>query len=126
MKISARYFIGLLASVFMLAGVLASPALAENGNATAKVLFNNDKVRVLEVTYKPGAEGKSRKRGFRVMRALTSGTLQRTYADGKTEMVGWKAGEVKVFEADKAPFATKNVGTSELVLYAVAPKRSKD
>ena len=130
MKKSACYFIGLLVSVFMWAGVAASPALAqamakaENGVPTTKVLFHNDKVRVMEVTYKPGNESKSVARPFRVVRALTSGTLRRIYPDGKTEDNVIKAGEVKVYEADK-PFVSKNVGTSDLMFYLVLMKEPK-
>ena len=98
----------------------------KKGQPTAIRLFNNDKVRVSEVTYKPGAASKSRIRPiFRVVRALKSGTLQRIYADGKTENWVMKAGDVKVFEPDKKPFATKNVGTSELTFYIVAMKNPK-
>lgn len=131
MKTSARYFVGVLVSVFMLAGVVASPAMAQDKakteglKSTSKRLFKNDKVLVAEVTYKPGAEGRTRKRPLRVLRALTSGTLQRTYTDGRTENVIWKAGEVRVFENDKEPFGTKNVGTSDLVLYLVVPIQPK-
>lgn len=131
MKTSAGYFVGVLVSVFMLAGVVASPAMAqgearaEGLKSTAKRLFRNDKVLVTEVTYKPGAEGKARKRPFRVLRALTSGTLQRIYANGRTENVVWEAGQVRVFEKDKEPFGTKNVGTSDLVLFLVVPIQPK-
>ena len=131
MKTSARYFVGVLVSVFMLAGVVASPAMAqgearaEGLKSSAKRLFKSDKVLVTEVTYTPGAEGKSRKRPFRVLRALTSGTLQRIYADGRTENVVWEVGQVRVFEKDKEPFGTKNVGTSSLVLFLVVPLQPK-
>ena len=131
MKTSAHYFVAFLVSVFMLAGVVASPAMAqgearaEGLKSTANRLFRDNRVRVTEVTYKPGAEGKSRKRPFRVVRALTSGTLQRIYADGRTEDVVWEAGQVRVFEKDKEPFGTKNVGTSDLVLFLVVPIQPK-
>lgn len=131
MKTSARYFVGVLVSVFMLAGVVASPAMAQDkGKAeglksTAKRLFKNNKVLMAEVTYKPGAKRTTRKRPFRVLRALTSGTPQRIYADRRTGNVVWKAGEVRVFENDKEPFGTKNVGTSDLVLYLVVPIQPK-
>lgn len=131
MRTSAHVLVSVLVSIFMLAGIAVSPANAqekaksEGLKSTAKRLFRNDKVLVTEVTYKPGAEGKSRKRPFRVVRALTSGTLRRIYADGKTEDVVLKAGEVRVFEHDKEAFATKNVGTSDLVLFLVVPLQPK-
>jgi hypothetical protein len=57
----------------------------------------------------------------RVVRALKGGTLMRTYADGKTEKVQWKTGEVKWLGPDPV-FATKNVGKTEIVLYVVEVK----
>ena len=110
------------ATVFVLAGFQSLSAQ----EPTAKVLSNNDKVRVVEVTYKPDDESKSRKRPvFRVVRALKGGTLQRIYADGKTEDWVMKAGDVKVYDADKEPFATKNVGASDLIFYVVLLKKPK-
>jgi hypothetical protein len=93
---------------------------------TAKILANNDMVRVMEVTYLPGDQSKSTIRGFhRVVRALKSGTLQRSFADGKTDTWVMNAGDVKIYEPDKIPYATKNVGTSDLVFYVVALKKPK-
>lgn len=127
MKKSAYCFLGLLAFVFMLTGAFASPAMAQ-GKPLQKVLFDNDKVKVLEVTYMPGqgTNPNHKKRPFRVVRALTSGTLQRTYYDGKIEKVEIKAGEVRVFEAETKGFATKNVGTTNLVFFAVITKTPKN
>ena len=106
----------------MLAGIHSANAK----EPTAKMLSDNDKVRVMEVTYQPGDESKNAiRRSFRVVRALKSGTLQRIYADGKTEKWVMKAGEVKVYEADKIPFATRNVGPSDLIFYIVALKKPK-
>jgi mannose-6-phosphate isomerase-like protein (cupin superfamily) len=133
MKKPAYYFLGFLLSVFVLVGIVENPAMAQgkakaqNGKSTVKVLFNDDRVRVVEVTYKPGDESNKNYKilPFRVMRALTSGTLQRTYPDGKIEKVAIKAGEVRVFDASN-PFSAKNVGTSDLVLYGVLVKRPKE
>lgn len=90
-----------------------------------KVLFENDKVQALEFRYKPGAVNTGVPRTARVVRALTSGTLKRTYPDGKTEDVKWKAGEVRYIPAIEgaAPqYSTKNTGKSDLVLYLVVMK----
>ena len=132
MKKPAFYFLGFLVSVFMSAGVVAGPAMAQdkakaqNEKSSVKVLFNDDRVRVVEVTHKPGEESnKEYKRlPFRVVRALTSGTLQRTYPDGRIEKVVIKAGEVRVFKASDI-FSAKNVGTSDLLFYIVLPKQPK-
>lgn len=116
MKSSASLVVSLLVSAFMLAG-----AAKAQENVEVKVLLENAKVRVYETRLKPGAESPSVERPFRVIRALTDGTVQRIYSDGKKETVKWKTGEVSARGPDKA-YAVKNIGKSELVLYVVQPK----
>lgn len=131
---SGRFFVGLLGvTVATAAMTMASTARAQESvkvGTTAKaeperepviVLFDNDKVRVQEITFKPGAQGPNVARPFRVIRVLAGGTMQRIYPDGKTENVVYKTGEVKVYEADK-PFVLVNVGKSDIALYVVALK----
>lgn len=133
MQISARLMIGVVVPAFMLAAFAAQPAMAsekakdakaviaEKGKATRKVLLENDKVRAFEVRLKPGDEGENRARPAAVIRALKGGTIQRTYADGKTDKITWKTGEVKGI--DPAPaFTPKNIGKTEVVLYVVEMK----
>ena len=136
MKRLIRSYVGLLFAAFVLAGFAAQPAMAqdkakaakaakaEKGKATVKVLHDDDKVRVVEATFKPGDEGANVARPLRVVRALKGGTLQRTYPDGKTEKVAWNTGEVKV-QPPATPFTPKNVGKSDIVLYAVFVKEPK-
>ena len=119
MNTSARFFLGVLVPAFILAGVTAIPATAEV--VKPKVLVENDKVRVYEVRFKPGDEGEALARPFRVVRALQGGTIMRTYADGKTETVEWKTGEVKLRGPDPV-FTPKNVGKTQIWLYIVQPK----
>ena len=74
MKTSVRYFTGLVAAAFLLAGVIANPAAAqdkgkemkappaakaEKGKPTITVLAENDKAKVFTVQYKPGDENKT-------------------------------------------------------------------
>jgi hypothetical protein len=129
MNSSARLITGLFIAVFTLAGVSASQALAQERAKAAplkyeqKMLLDNDKVRVVEARWKPGAESPSIARPSRVARALKGGTLQRIYPDGKKELgAQYKTGEVIYFEADKAPFLLKNIGKSEVVPYVVFVK----
>jgi hypothetical protein len=100
----------------------AAPAKADamKEEGTTKVILDNDKVRVTEVTYKPGAGSAMRERGARVTRAMTDGKMERVYPDGKKETVMWKAGESKYFP--KETFANKNAGTKDMVLYVVTMK----
>jgi hypothetical protein len=104
---------------------IAQDKKAEKGaaqTATIKVLAENDKVRAFETTYAPGAENKAVPRSaIRVVRALQGGTLQRTYADGKTENVVYKTGDVRINEPGPA-YTTKNTGKSDVKLYVILLK----
>jgi hypothetical protein len=95
------------------------------GNAASaqiKVILENEKVRVFETTYAPGAENSATNRAtYRVVRALTGGTLERTYADGKKEKVVYKTGEVHVNEPGPT-YSTKNIGGKAMKLYTVQVK----
>jgi hypothetical protein len=105
--------------------VLAQDKKVDKGagapKAVIKVLHEDEKVRVVETTYAPGAESEGNRSVYRVTRALKPGTLQRIYPDGKTENIEWKEGTVRV-NKPSGPYRTKNVGKSEMVLYAVQLK----
>ena len=98
-------------------------AAAEAKGATVKpkVLFENDRVLVTEVRYKPGEGSDMRERGDRVTRALTSGEMERTYPDGKKDVVHWKEGDVKW--NPKSTFTNKNIGKTEVVLFVTTLKK---
>jgi len=98
----------------------AAETKASAGQGTRKVLIDNEKVIVVETRYKPGEASEMRERNARVTRALTSGDMERTYADGKKEVVHWKAGDVKY--SPKATFVNKNVGKTEVVLFVTTLK----
>jgi hypothetical protein len=90
------------------------------GQGTRKTFVDNDKVTVVEARYKPGEASDMRKRGPRVTRALTSGEMERVYADGKKEVEHWKAGDVKYLP--EGTFINKNIGKTEVVLFVVTLK----
>ena len=102
----------------------AAPAKAgdkkEAPAGTTKVLLENEKFRVTEVTFKPGEGSPTRERPPRVVRALSGGTMERTYPDGKTEKVEWKTGQVRA--SPKEAFGNRNIGKTEVVFYIVEPK----
>jgi len=132
-----RLLVSVLIPAFMLAGVVASPAMAqdkakdakaakaEKGKAVQKVLHEDDKVRVTETTFKPGDVGPNVVRGFRVARLLKGGTLLRTWADGKTENRELKTGQVIVTGPDKQAYFHKNIGKTDVVFYTVNIKQAK-
>src|SRR6267142_162146 len=108
MRTPAAALLGLLIPAFLAAGIAANPAIAQD--------------KAYEVTYAPGAENKGiASTTMRIVRGLKGGTLERTYADGKKELVRWKAGEVKQVNPGPA-YTTKNIGKGELQLYVVQLK----
>ena len=126
-----RFVTGVLGVVvFALSGLMVNGAIAQDkgkaGKAAPsvaiKVITENDKVRVYEATYVPGAENTAvASSSVRVVRALKGGTLERRYADGKKETVEWKAGMVQVVPQSGA-YTTKNVGKTTIHLYVVQLK----
>ena len=115
---AALVFSGLMAG-----GAIAQGKKADQGapKAVIKVIAENPKVTATETTYAPGAESSTSRAEIRVVRALSGGTLQRTYADGKKEQVVYKTGAVRINEPGPA-YTTKNIGKTEVKLYVVRLK----
>jgi len=89
--------------------------------ATVNVRLENDAVRVYEASIPAGAEAANIPRPYRIGRALQGATIQRIYADGKTETVQWKAGEVKALGPDRQ-YKPKNIGKTDFFVYVVEIK----
>jgi len=126
MKKSLGFLVGLVVPAFIVAGSMTNSSVAQEkaakATATQKVLLDGDKVRVYEVTYKPGAENTSvPSSSSRVVRALKGGTIQRIYSDGKKENVTYKAGQVRLNEPGPG-YTAKNIGKTQIVLYVVQVK----
>ena len=141
MKLATRSWIGISAVALASAAFVALPSIAQDKKAaapaaekkaekkadakamaegTTKVLLDNDKFRAVEITFKPGQGLKLQERPARVTRALTDGTMERSYADGKKEKVEWKAGDVRYFP--KEVFGNVNIGKKDMVFYVVGAK----
>jgi hypothetical protein len=100
----------------------AGTALAENKGYDQKTVLDNDRVRVLVVSWKPGAESPSVPRELdRVVYAVKGGTIQRNYDDGSSVRYTYKTGDVIYADRpeDKKAYSIKNVGKSTIVLQAV-------
>ena len=102
------------------AATKAAAAKPAAGKGTTRTILDNEKVIVTEVTYKPGEASDMRERGPRVTRAMTAGTMERVYPDGKKQVVDWKAGDVKYFP--KETFQNRNVGKTDVVLFVTTLK----
>ena len=132
MKYFTRIFMGLLVATVMLAltsGTVmaqekakaekskAAPAEEKakaektKGQSTTKVLFENEKYRVVETRSKPGQKNEMKARQDRVIYSFNAGKSRVHYPDGKTEDVSFKAGEVRFRKADKTQ--SENTGKTE-------------
>ena len=86
--------------------------------AAISEILANDRVQVMEVILKPGAETDSMTLPMRVTRALKGGTLTRTFPGGKKEKIKFKTGEVRFGEA-VPEHVVKNAGKGTVQLYSV-------
>jgi len=86
----------------------------------AKVLLENDKVRVQEIMYKPGEKSEMRKRGgTRVNYVLEGGPTKIYYADGKTEKGERKKGTA-TYNTSEVTASTENVGKTNQRFIAIS------
>jgi quercetin dioxygenase-like cupin family protein len=84
-----------------------------------KVLFESDKVRVLDVLYKPGEKAAMHSHPYHVAYGLTDSKFKFTLPSGKTMDINGKAGEV--LEGPPGLHSPENVGTSDahLIVFEV-------
>jgi quercetin dioxygenase-like cupin family protein len=94
--------------------------VATDGKAEIKVLLENAKVKVYEVTFKPGDAAPSQLRPNRVIHYQTPGKLTRIYPDGKLEDRTFTAGDTVWIEA--ATYAVKNTGMTTVKLMGIELK----
>ena len=137
MKRLIRLFVSMLVPALILAFATATPAMKHEmaqdkakvkevkATNSQKVLHEDDRVRVVEITTKPGENGANVVRGKRVIRYLQGGTQERTYADGRKETVERKTGQVVVAGPDKEAYWVKNIGKTTVALYVVNIKEPK-
>jgi hypothetical protein len=125
MRSSIRYLVGLLVVAFVLAGLPANSALAQEkgakGAPVVKVLLDNDKVRVTETTYKPGDASASRERFPRLNYTPKSGMSERGYPDGKKVKAEVRAGEWK-WLGERETYSVTNIGKTTIVYTSIQYK----
>jgi len=132
MRKLARMLLALLVPAFIAAGIVATPAIAQEkaapkaetaktGEVVIKEIAQNDKLRVYEATFKPGDTSANSKRPMRAVHAISGGTLERTYEDGKKENIVWGTGESRII-SEARPYALKNTGKTVIHLLVVVPK----
>ena len=102
----------------------AKAAPAKKGEAILKEYLNNDQVRVVEATFRPGDAAASVARPLRVVHVIKGGTLTLHYPDGKKENLVWKTGDTQVRQPSPV-YQPKNEGKSDIVLLVMNVKEPK-
>jgi hypothetical protein len=121
-KTLTHLFIGVLVATFMLA--TSTAALAQEKKAEpAKVLLENEKVRVVESRIKPGEKNEMKMRKDRVIVPLKAAKIRTHWADGKTEDSEYKVGEVIFRKQGKSQ--AENIGKTETRSIVVTPQEPK-
>ena len=85
-----------------------------------KVLFENERARVLEVSLKPGVSTSMHSHPDYVVYVLSDGRVRLTSSSGEADEVDLPAGAVMWREAEV--HATDNVGTTEVRALFFEPK----
>jgi quercetin dioxygenase-like cupin family protein len=120
-------------SVYITLGVLAVSLVLTFSMRTAmaqdlakvssdvKVLFENDRVRVLNVQHEPGGKEPMHTHPAYVAYTLTNLTMKITSPDGKTVVKERKAGDV--VWGEPVTHAIENVGTTEFHMVVIELKK---
>jgi quercetin dioxygenase-like cupin family protein len=105
-----RVFAAVAAGAMALAALSATADEAATGSS--KVLFENERVRVVEATYPPGATHETHSHPDHVVYALDDAKVRMTGEDGKAVEVDIKKGGTRWQPA--ITHKTENIGTTTL------------
>lgn len=119
MKLSVCLSIG--AGLLLLAGDALAQDVLKASPGTNKVLLENQYVRVLQATFKPGAKEPMHTHPAGWYYVTRAGTLKVTYASGKVEMWTPKVGEQAWMDGEE-PHSAENTGKTTLQYLLVEVK----
>ena len=105
-RTSAAFLLALFAATASLPG--SAQDLAKTAGGNAKVVLDNDKVRVVELTMPPGSSTGMHSHGDSLVVFLTGGTATQALADGTTRQLEQKPGTV--IWNEPVTHDTKNTG----------------
>lgn len=118
------------ASIILTGGLLIVIATAsfaqdplEVGPDVYKFKFENERVRVMDVTFAPGASIAMHSHPDHFAYVLSGGTLILSYPDGSSKEANVKAGDLLWMDAES--HAAQNPGDAELKLLVVELKEPK-
>jgi len=103
--------VGLALGVLLIGRLAMAQDPVEVGPDVYKLVFENDRVRVMEITFKPGDKIAMHSHPDHFVYVLSGGTLALSHPDGTTKEFEGKAGDVVWINAES--HAAENVGTTE-------------
>lgn len=109
-----RTSIVILASLLLASGSAFAQDAAVVGPTIYKVTFENERIRVLEVTFKKGESAPMHSHPDHFAYVLSGGTIELTSADGKTRVVEATEGQTLFVPAEA--HSSRNVGKKTLKL----------
>ncbi len=118
-RIMSRFFLFVLLALVVAGTATAQDPLKVGPNIYKKIL-ENDRVRMLVVTFAPGDSIAMHSHPDHAVYTVTGGKLRVTTSDGKTQVADLKAGDPIWFPA--VSHAAKNIGTTSLKLLVVELK----
>jgi beta-alanine degradation protein BauB len=118
-RIMSRFVLFVLLALVVAGTATAQDPLKVGPNIYKKIL-ENDRVRMLVVTFAPGDSIAMHSHPDHAVYAVTGGKLRVTTSDGKTQVADLKAGDPIWFPA--VSHAAKNIGTTPLKLLVVELK----
>ncbi len=108
---NARFWIVFAVLLVLGTPILRAQDIVKVAPKNCRVLLDNDQVRVIRVTLKPGEKLDMHSHGANIVYSLTGGKAKYTMADGKTEERELKAGQAVWSEA--VTHSTENTGTTD-------------
>jgi len=113
--------------VFGLLFLQTSLSLADDpltvGPDVYKLKFENDRVRVMEIAFVPGAKIATHSHPDHTATFVTAGTLKLTYPDGTSKDISGNPGDTIFIPAET--HAAENIGTTEVKGIVVELKESR-
>ncbi len=109
------------ALVFLSAPIATAQDMVKVAPKNCTVVLDNDHVRVVRVSLKPGEKLAMHSHGANIVYSLTSGKAKYTLPDGKTEEREMKAGTA--VWSDGVTHGTENIGTTETQALVVELKK---
>ena len=100
------------AIIFYLAGPAAAQDPVKVAPKQYKAIFNNDRVRVVEATIKPGEKSPMHSHPDYLVYAMAPAKAKFTGTDGKTRDVTMKAGECRWINAET--HTAENIGKTDI------------